>query len=238
MLTRWSRWVADVPDELTSSVVLMNGAGRPDVDHRPRLLERRRRRRAGVCSTAGAGRCRQSSTAGASSASRTSPRSAPIPSSRRPRLVTGGWLATPTGDGIPPAVGATLAAATFAGRRDVARAALLRGPPCRRRRRHRCRGGPGRRWATATARSSLHLVGVVDGRHDAAAHRPPPGRATWTRSARSCRRARYLNVLDGPARAAAAATSYRRRRPAPPSPASRRRVDPDRVLRFGVRPHL
>ena len=171
-------------------------------------------------------RCRRSSTAGASSASATSPRSAPIPTEPAPRLVTGGWLATPTGR-----------------RRSRRRSARRSRRPCSaatvrpllRYCEVRHAGGAVADRAAAVGSSMgnrdgaflLHLVGVADGRHDAAAHRPAPGRDDGRRSAPSCRRARYLNVLDGAARAGAAATSIdaddlrRHRRPSPA-------VDPDR----------
>ena len=151
------------------------------------------------------------------------------------RLVTGGWLATRTGHAIPPAVGATLAAATFAGGR-LARAALLRGAPRRRRRRHQPAAGSSSSMGNRDHAFLLHLVGVADGRHDAAAiarHQDATRAALGAElSARS-----YLNVLDGAARAGAAATCIDAT-DLEAIAAVAAAVDPDRRPPVRRRPHL
>ena len=146
------------------------------------------------------------------------------------RFVTGGWLATPPGHAIPPAVGATLAAATFG----------ADGSPVLRYCEVRHAGGA---VATSPQRSSssmgnrdhpflLHLVGVADGRHDVAViarHQDATRAALGAElSARG-----YLNVLDGAARAGAAASCIDAKDLEAIADVAAA-VDPDRVLRYGV----
>jgi len=147
------------------------------------------------------------------------------------RLVTGGWLATATGHAIPTAVGATLAAATFAGD----------GPPLLRYCEVRHAGGA---VATSPRRASssmgnrdgaflLHLVGVADRHHDEAAiaaHQAATRSALGGElSARG-----YLNVLDGAARADAAAACIDADDLAAIAHVAAE-VDPEPLLRYGVR---
>ena len=210
-------------------------AGRAFVDHRARLLERPGRTRAAPCSTAGGGRCHRSSTAGASSASRTSPRSPPIRSSRRPASSrAAGWRPRPATPSRPPS------APRWPRPRSPAD-----GPPVLRYCEVRHAGGA---VATSPQRSSssmgnrdhaflLHLVGVADGRHDVAAiarHQDATRAALGAElSARELpQRARRC----GPGRRGGVV--HRRRRPGGHRRRGGRRSTPTDVLRFGVRPHL
>lgn len=230
VLEHWSRWVADVPDELTSSVVLMNGPGgrasaivrgcwSGSIDAGRALLDEWRRMRPPVVD--GWGEQRFGDLAALSA----------DPIEPAARLVTGGWLATAAGEGIERVVGRTLAAATFG----------ADGPPPLRYCEVRHAGGA---VATSAKRSGssmgnrdgaflLHLVGVVDDHHDAAAI---ARHLTATKAALGGHLSErtYLNVLDGPTRAASAPTSIDADDLASIAEVAAE-VDPDRVLRFGVR---
>ncbi len=230
VLTRWSQWVADAPDELTSSVVLMNGPGGrsstivrgcwsgPVADGR-RLLDTWRGAMPPVVD--GWGEQRFCDLAALSA----------DPAEPASRHVTGGWLATPTGHAIPTTVGATLAAATF----DVDGPTVLRYCEIRH------AGGavatsPTRAGSSMGNRDGaflLHLVGVADEHHDGDSidrHQA----ATLTALGCELSNRTYLNVLDGQARADAAATSIDTDDLTAIAGVAAT-VDPDDVLRFGVR---
>ncbi len=140
-------------------------------------------------------------------------------------------MATAPGDAIPAHVGATLAAAAFAddGTSPVLRYAEVRHAG------GAVATGAGRAGSSMGNRDGaflVHLVGVVDARHDAAVLARHL-RATMEDLGPALSARTYLNALDGPARAAAAATSI--------DAADRAAIagvqaalDPDRVLRFGV----
>jgi hypothetical protein len=229
VVTAWSRWVADAPDELTSSVVLVNGPGtrRATIvrgcwsgavaDGRA-LLERWRQVMPPLVD--GWGEQRFGDLAGLTA----------DPTEPATRLVTGGWLATPTGDAIAPAVGAALAAATF-----------TEGPPPLRYCEIRHAGGAVATSARRTTSSMgnrdlaflLHVVGVADAHHDAATIGRHLARTRQALGDDLSSRS-YLNVLDGPARADGATACL--------DPDDRAaiaelagHVDPDLLLRYGVR---
>jgi FAD/FMN-containing dehydrogenase len=232
VLTRWSAWVADAPDELTSSVVLVNtpagrcstlvrGCWSGPVSEGRALLDAWRRTMPPVVDG-------WSEQRFGDLAALTADPVEPVT-----RLVNGGWLATGTGRAIPTAVGATLAAATFGDE----------GPARLRYCEVRHAGGA---VATSTRRATssmgnrdgaflLHLVGVADGHHDAAAiarHQAATRLALGAElSARS-----YLNVLDGAARAGAAAACIDADDLAAIA-ALAGELDPEPLLRYGVR-HL
>jgi FAD/FMN-containing dehydrogenase len=228
VLARWSQWVADAPDELTSSVVLTNGGGRtativrgcwsgPLAEGRA-VLDGWRRAMPPVVDGWGEQRFEDLAALSAD------------PVDPVTRLVTGGWLATTAGHRIAAAAGATLAAATFG----------CTGEPLLRYCEVRHAGGA---VATSARRASstmgnrdhtflLHLVGVADGHHDAASiarHQEATKAALGSElSDRS-----YLNVLDGPARAGAARSCIDADDVAAIA-AVAAEVDPQRLLRFGV----
>jgi FAD/FMN-containing dehydrogenase len=233
VLEQWSRWVADVPDELTSSVVLMNGPGgraatvvrgcwSGPVEAGRALLDEWRRLRPPVVD--GWGEQRFGDLA-ALSADPTEPAA---------RLVTGGWLATAAGACIERGVGRTLAAATFG----------VDAPPVLSYCEVRHAGGAVSTSAKRAGSSMgnrdgaflLHLVGVVDDHHDASAIARHLASTKAALGPHLSDRT-YLNVLDGPARAAAARTSIDPDDLAAIA-AVAAEVDPDDVLRFGVRHRL
>jgi len=150
------------------------------------------------------------------------------------RVVTGGWLATEPGAAIPAEVGATLAAATFAGRGDGAGGPVLR--YCEIRHAGGAIASSARRSGSSMGNRDgaflLHLVGLVDDDHDAAAITRHLD-ATKAELGPHLSRRTYLNVLDGPARAGAAASSI----DADDLAAIARvqaDVDAQHMLRFGV----
>jgi FAD/FMN-containing dehydrogenase len=233
VLEQWSRWVADVPDELTSSVVLLNGPGgrgstivrgcwSGPVDAGRALLDEWRALRPPVVD--GWGEQRFADLA-ALSAEPTEPTA---------RLVTGGWLAAAAGQCIDRGAGQILAAATFG----------ADGPPALRYCEVRHAGGA---VATSAKRGGssmgnrdgaflLHLVGVVDDEHDAATIARHLDATTAALGAHLSDRT-YLNVLDGPTRAAAAPTSIDAADLAAIA-AVAAEVDPDHLLRYGVHHHV
>jgi hypothetical protein len=204
ILSAWSAWVAHAPDELTSSVVLMNGLrGRAttvvrgcwcgDPDEGRRLLDAWRRAHPPLVDG-------WDVVPLADLASLSNDPTAPTW-----RLITGGWLAIAPGATIPHEVGAVLAAATFGAPGDGATPPVLRYCEVRQgggaisRSPHRGDTSMGNRDGAFL----LHLVGVADEHHgpDEIARHLDATRASLGShlSPRS-----YLNVLDGPARAAAA----------------------------------
>ena len=230
--TRWSRWVADAPDELTSSVVLRNGPNGPRGDDRARLLERPTRRRAGPARRLAAGDAADRSTAGASSRSATSPRSASIPSSRRrASSPAGGWRRAP---GARHPAERRRDARRRRVRRDVG-AALRRDPPRRRGRRHRVPQraaqldgqprrrvpAPPRRRRRRAATTQREIAGHL-ARDDGRARRAPLDAHVPQRARRPGPGRRRGDVRSTP-------TTWRR------SPASRPRSTPADLLRYGVR---
>lgn len=163
VLARWSRWVADAPDELTSSVVLLNGPGGRSstivrgcwsgpVEAGRAVLDDWRNEMPPVVDGWGEQRLSDLAPAGADSA-------APCAG-----IVSGGWLATPTGHAIAAEVGAVLAAAAFP----------ADGPPVLRSCEVRHAGGavatgPQRMDSSMANRDAAFLVvlvGEVDGHHD------------------------------------------------------------------------
>lgn len=232
LLSAWSAWVADAPDELTSSVVLMNGPhGRAatvlrgcwcgDLDEGRRLLDSWRRAHPPLVDGWDV-----VSLADLVSLSND-------PTAPTWRLITGGWLATAPGATIPREVGATLAAATFPPGAGVP-------PPVLRYCEVRHGGGeiangPRRAETSMGNRDGaflLHLVGIVDEHHGAdeierhlAATRDALGPHLSRRT--------YLNVLDGPARARAASDALDRDDLAR-IVRTRAAVDRDNMLRYGV----
>lgn len=230
VLEQWSRWVVDVPDELTSSVVLRNGPGgrastivrgcwSGPIDAGRAVLDGWRRARPPVVDGWSEQRLGDLAALGAD------------PTAPAARVVTGGWLATATGHAIEHDVGVTLAAATFG----------ADGPPVLRYCEVRHAGGA---VATSARRSGssmgnrdgaflLHLVGVVGEGRDAT------GIARHLASTKDALGAHlsdrtYLNVLDGPARAASAPTSIDADDLVAIAEVAAA-VDPERVLRYGVR---
>ena len=227
VLERWSRWVADVPDELTSSVVLRNGLGgraaaivrgcwSGPVDAGRALLDDWRRAMPPVVD----GWHEQPlGDLAALSADPIEP---------APRLVTGGWLTTPAGHAIPAPVGDTLAAAVFG-------CSMLR--YCEIRHAGGAIATSAQRAASAMGNRDrtflLHLVGVADDHHDERAI----GRhlaATTAALGDQLSADSYLNVLDGPARADAAAACIDADDLAAIGELAAV-IDPGDVLRYGVR---
>ena len=225
MVAAWSAWVADAPDELTSSVVIEQ---RPD---RPGAVFVR----GCWCGEPAAGRALLDQWRAAMPPLSDDWRLLPFgdidaisghPHDPQPVIVTGAWLTDPSpGVGLPPEVGAILATA------------MLAGPTWRRYAEIRHTGGVVAR-GRATAPSSmgnrehqflLQLVAVTPDVAAAtdrlAATKAALGERLTTRT--------YLNGLDGHARRRAAATSI----DAPDLvaiAAVRADVDPTDVLRYGV----
>lgn len=230
VIERWSCWVADAPDELTSSVVLLNGPGGRSstivracwsgpVDAGRTVLDAWRQQMPPLVDGWGEQRLGDLVAASAESVE---------PSMR---VVTGGWLATATGGAIAAEVGATLAASAFP----------PTGPPMLQLCEIRHAGG-----AVATgaqrAESSMGnrdaaflvvLVGVTGTDHDAAtvvAHQAACTAALGDHlSGRT-----YLDALHGTARATAATTSIDAA-DLDAIVAVRAALDPSDVMRFGVR---
>ena len=225
VVAAWSAWVADAPDELTSSVVIEQRPDRPGA-----VLVR-----GCWCGEPATGRALLDQWRAAMPPLSDDWHLLPFgdidvisghPHDPQPVVVTGGWLTDPSpGAGLPPEVGAILATATLAG------------PTWRRYAEIRHTGGVVAR-GRATIPSSmgnrehqflLQLVAVTPDVAAAtdrlAATKAALGERLTTRT--------YLNGLDGHARRCAAATSI----DAPDLAAIaavRADVDPADVLRYGV----
>lgn len=227
VVTRWTAWAADVPDTLTSGVVLVDGPGTL-----PAVLVR-----GCWCGDLDAGRAlldtwRETMPPAddhwhempfADVASISSHPTAPVAAA-----VTGEWLTDPApGAGLPPEVGVTLAAATFTGDHSAMRYVEIR--------------HAGGAVATADRRRSsmgnrdnqfhLQLVGVARAAEATTVGERQGALMAALRPHLSGRT--YLNGLDGPARRAAAATAIDASDLAAIATVHAA-LDPDDVLRFGV----
>ena len=226
VVAAWSAWVADAPDELTSSVVIEQ---RPD---RPGAVFVR----GCWCGEPATGRALLDQWRAAMPPLSDDWRVLPFgdidvisghPHDPQPVIVTGGWLTDPSpGAGLPPEVGAILATAMLAGptwRR------VRRDPPHRRGRRPRAGDGP--QFDGQPRPPVPPAAGGGDARRRGG-HRPAGGDEA------GARRAAHDAHLPERARRARSSSPPRRRRStqptAPRSPRVRADVDPADVLRYGV----
>ncbi len=225
VVAAWSEWVADAPDELTSSVVIEQ---RPD---RPGAVFVR----GCWCGEPATGRALLDQWRAAMPPLSDDWRVLPFgaidvisghPHEPQPVIVTGGWLTDPSpGAGLSPEVGAILATA------------MLAGPTWRRYAEIRHTGGVVAR-GRATAPSSMgnrdhqFLLQLVAVTPDVAAATDRLAATKLALGERLTTRT-YLNGLDGPSRSAAAATSIDE--PARAAIAALRAdIDPAGMLRYGV----
>jgi FAD binding domain len=227
VVARWSAWAADAPDDLTSSVVLVDGPGTlpavlvrgcwcGDLDAGRALLDTWRTTMPPLVD-----QWRELPFADVASIS--AHPLAPVPA-----VITGEWLTDPIpGAGLPPEVGATLAGATFTGDPSSVRYVEIRhagGAVAAGDRQRSSLGNRDRQF-------HLQLVGVPASAATAATGDLQAALMAALRRHLSGRT--YLNGLGGPARCAAAATAIDTADLAAIA-AVRAAVDPDDVLRFGV----
>jgi hypothetical protein len=227
VVARWSAWAAGAPDALTSSVVLVDGPGTPpavlvrgcwcgDVDEGRALLDTWRATMPPVVD-------QWRVLPFADVASISAHPIAPVPAA-----ITGEWLTAPVpGAGLPPEVGAMLAAAMFNGDRSAVRYVEIRhagGAVAAGDRQRSSMGNRDRQF-------HLQLVGVPVSTTTTDVRARQSGLMAALRPHLSGQT--YLNALDGPARCAAAATALDAADLAAIA-AVRAAVDPDDVLRFGV----